>query len=119
MGEEQEERRGSETVSRRLCHCPTFTHGQINVFFRPRDGFCSCHDQMLHGTCCHLLAAAQLPEFAGLYLPATACQEAQNKDEVSDSKRQARLVGRGGGRSRLRCKATAALADARYLQLPR
>ena len=97
VGEEQEERRGSETVGRRLCHCPTFTHGQKNVFFRPRDGFCSCHDQMLHGTCCHLLAAAQLPEFAGLYLPATACQEAENKDEVSGSKRQARLVG-GGGR---------------------
>ena len=82
MGEEQEERRGSQSERTRVCNCPTLTHGQRNVFFRPSDRWCSCHDYALHGTCCHLLAAAQLPEFEGLNLLAPA---AENGDEVSHS----------------------------------
>ena len=38
------------------------------VHFRPQDGSCTCHDRAMHGTCCHLLAAAQLPEFQGAVL---------------------------------------------------
>ena len=46
------------------------------VRFRPNDGFCTCHDHALHGTCCHLLAAARLAAFADSDLPA-ACQQVE------------------------------------------
>lgn len=39
---------------------------------KPRDWQCTCQDRALHGTCCHLLAACQLPEFEGVEEPAAA-----------------------------------------------
>ena len=33
------------------------------VYFQPLAGACTCHDYALSGTCCHLLAAPQLPVF--------------------------------------------------------
>ena len=51
-----------------VCTCTTLADLLKPVIFRPQDGCCTCHGHMLHGTCCHLLAAAQLPEFAGVEL---------------------------------------------------
>lgn len=52
-----------------MCTCTTLADVLKPVHFRPQDGACTCHDRAMHGTCCHLLAAARLPEFAGVGLP--------------------------------------------------
>jgi hypothetical protein len=49
-----------------VCSCSTLADMLKPVMFRPQDGSCTCHDHTLHGTCCHLLAAAQLPALAGV-----------------------------------------------------
>lgn len=56
-----------------ICCCPALGDpvGK-SVSFRPADGFCTCHGWALHNTCCHLLAAPQLPAFQGVHLPAAA-----------------------------------------------
>lgn len=55
-----------------VCTVSTLADILKPVHFRPQDGSCTCHDHAMHGTCCHLLAAAQLPEFEGAALPAGA-----------------------------------------------
>lgn len=55
-----------------ICRCSTLADILKPVHFRPQDGSCTCHDRAMHGTCCHLLAAAQLPVFAGMELPTGA-----------------------------------------------
>lgn len=47
-----------------VCTCSSLADLLKPVMFRPQDGCCTCHDHTLHGTCCHLLAAAELPAFA-------------------------------------------------------
>lgn len=52
----------------------------------PREWQCTCQDRALHGTCCHLLGACQLPEFEDVEEPAAAAvlQEGEpDKDQVS------------------------------------
>ena len=66
-----------------VCSVPTLAHYSKCVHFRPIDGFCTCHDCTQHGTCCHLLAAAQLPAFEGVDLPAAAYQWGDDNEEVS------------------------------------
>lgn len=51
------------------CSCFAVAHKLRPVVFEPLEGVCSCHDRALHGTCCHLLAAAHLPQFQGMQLP--------------------------------------------------
>lgn len=46
-----------------FCTCPTLADMSREHTFRPADGFCTCNDCSEHGTCCHLLAAAQLERF--------------------------------------------------------
>lgn len=41
-----------------------------------------CNDHALHGTCCHLLAAAQLPEFGDLQLVPSALPGEGDGDQV-------------------------------------
>ena len=47
-----------------ICTCPTLADVSRVHTFRPEEGFCSCHDRSLNGTCCHLLAAHLLTAFA-------------------------------------------------------
>ena len=49
-----------------ICRCTTLADRLKSVHFRPQEGTCTCHDHTMHGTCCHLLAAQDLPAFAGL-----------------------------------------------------
>lgn len=48
------------------CWCTSLADVLKPVLCRPLDGSCTCLDYSLHGTCCHLLAAEQLPDLAGL-----------------------------------------------------
>lgn len=66
-----------------ICSCSAMADLQKTVHFRPAEGFCTCHDRTLHGTCCHLLAAVQLPALAGVDLPAAVRQAEANGDAVS------------------------------------
>ena len=52
------------------CSCLALANPLRPVVFSPLEGECTCFDRALHGTCCHLLAAARLPQFQGLELPA-------------------------------------------------
>ena len=53
-----------------ICCCPALGDPMgKSITFRPADGFCTCHGFALHNTCCHLLAAAQLPNFQAVNLP--------------------------------------------------
>ena len=51
------------------CHCMALANPLRPVLCVPLEGACTCHDRAMHGTCCHLLAAARLPEFHGVELP--------------------------------------------------
>ena len=48
-----------------ICSCQALADVLKVVHFRPKEGFCTCHDRTLHGTCCHLQAAPLLEEFRG------------------------------------------------------
>ncbi|KAL4421314.1 hypothetical protein ABPG75_011825 [Micractinium tetrahymenae] len=52
------------------CSCLALAAPLRPVVFSPLEGECTCFDRALHGTCCHLLAAARLPQFEGMELPA-------------------------------------------------
>lgn len=65
------------------CCCTTLADVLKPVLCRPLEGACSCHDHSLHGTCCHLLAAAQLPGLAGLpVLTGALLVDEEKADEV-------------------------------------
>lgn len=49
-----------------ICSCPTLADVSRKQTFRPEEGFCTCHDRLLNGTCCHLLAAPLLTAFSGI-----------------------------------------------------
>lgn len=52
-----------------ICTCCNLADLTRVQTFRPAEGFCTCFDRMLHGTCCHLLAARELEAFQGMELP--------------------------------------------------
>ena len=56
------------------CHCMALANPLRPVLCVPLEGACTCHDRAMHGTCCHLLAAARLPEFHGVELPSGPLQ---------------------------------------------
>lgn len=67
-----------------ICCCPALGDplGK-SMTFRPADGFCTCHGYALHNTCCHLLAAAELPAFREVHIPVMVHAAAENEGTVS------------------------------------
>ncbi len=66
-----------------ICSCSMLADILKTAYFRPEDGFCTCHDCMLHGTCCHLLAAVKLPTFREVALPAVVQEAEGDSDQAS------------------------------------
>ena len=66
-----------------ICSCQALADVLKVVHFRPKEGFCTCHDRALHGTCCHLRAAPLLPAFIGAELPAAVHHVDGNGEKVS------------------------------------
>lgn len=56
--------------------------------FRPEEGFCTCHDRLLNGTCCHLLAAPLLTAFSGIQV-LTGAPPPADVDQVGSAFQQA------------------------------
>ncbi|KAL4451780.1 hypothetical protein ABPG75_007442 [Micractinium tetrahymenae] len=52
-----------------ICTCATLADTSRKQTFRPQEGYCTCLDRQLHGTCAHLLAALLLEAFNGMELP--------------------------------------------------
>lgn len=63
------------------CWCTSLEDVLKPVLCRPLDGSCTCYDHALHGTCCHLLAAAQLPDLAVLSVATGALLLEEGDDE--------------------------------------
>ena len=68
-----------------ICICPQLASMGRTVAFRPGENFCSCHDAELSRTCCHLLAARELPEFAAQSLPDLPAVEDAERSKVRGS----------------------------------
>ena len=66
-----------------ICSCQALADVLKVVHFRPKEGFCTCYDRTLHGTCCHLQAAPLLAAFVGVELPAAAHHVAGDSETVS------------------------------------
>ncbi|KAL4436574.1 hypothetical protein ABPG75_003713 [Micractinium tetrahymenae] len=52
-----------------ICTCAMLADTSRKQTFRPQEGYCTCLDRQLHGTCAHLLAALLLEAFNGMELP--------------------------------------------------
>jgi hypothetical protein len=51
-----------------ICTAPMLADMSREHTFRPAEQFCTCLDRMMHGVCCHLLAAPWLIEFQNVEL---------------------------------------------------
>ena len=90
-----------------ICTCPTLADISRKQTFRPEEGFCTCYDRSITGTCCHLLAAAVLPAFANTAVLLGAPQPLESEmDKVGAAApacsgwvEASRMVAGGGQRS--------------------